>query len=202
LLKAKTLEDGSLAFVSKEELEAARASDLPLNHFRATVHPVDQVADATFDSDNAYVFVPRNYDEYHALLVRLVDESGFAFIAMTNLRNREGFYRLAKWQDHLVVQRLYWPDECNEFEAPEIGCDNATFNAATGMIQRIAQPFDADAYRSSVKERMLELAATLDPDAPRPEVSEQRPAPAPTEDLQAILNAFGPEPSTPQRASA
>lgn len=199
LLKAKELDDNTLAFVPKESLEDARKSALPLNVMRCTVHPAAEVEAATFPSDSAYVLVPRNRDEYHDLLVKLVEDSGKAFVAQINLRNHEGFYRLSVWKGSLVVQRLYWPGEVNEFEAYTTNIERPVFNAAVGMIERVEEPFDADTYVSTSKERLVELIASLDPNAPAPAAAPagqpRRAAETSTQDLLAALSAFGEAPT-------
>lgn len=192
LLKARELDDKTLAFVPKESLEDARKSALPLNVMRCTVHPATEVEAATFPSDSAYVFVPRNRDEYHDLLVRLVDDSGKAFVAQTNVRNHENFYRLSTWNGSLVIQRLYWPSEVNLFGSFDATIDKPVFNAAVAMIERVEEPFDPDTYVSTSKERLLELIAALDPNAPAPAAAPaSQPRRVPTEDLLSALSAFG-----------
>lgn len=188
LRKAKDV-DGTLHFVDKDEIDAAKKSDLPLNVLRPTVHPVADVWNNVWDSDNAYVFLPRIADEYHALLVRLIQDSGRAFVGMCNLRNNEGFFRLDVWQGHIVVQKVYWPGECNEFEPVPTSCDDETYEAAVSfIIDRTEKPFVPDEYQSTVKARLLALTSNLtgDPGDAVPVV-----APAPKESLLDALRAFG-----------
>lgn len=190
LRKAKDI-DGTLHFVDKDEIDAAKASELPLNVLRPTVHPIDDVWNTVWDSDNAYVFLPRVADEYHALLVRLIKDSGRAFVGMCNLRNHEGFFRLDVWQGHIVVQKVYWPEECNAFDPVPADCDDETYNAAVSfIIDRTEKPFVPEEYQSQVKARLVALTSTLTGDA-GDAVPTTTVASAPKQSLLDALKAFG-----------
>lgn len=193
LAKAKELDDGVLAFVDVEAVKEARTSTLPLNVMRATVHPAEEVENATFPSDMAYVLVPRNRDEYHDLLVDLVANSDKAFVAQINLRNTEGFYRLTEWRGSLVVQRLYWPSDVNDFTEYKVGVDSAVYNAAYSMIERVEQEFNPATYVATSRERLEALTAALDPTAASPAVPAGTPRPKVDvqADLLSILTSFG-----------
>lgn len=188
LRKAKDI-DGDLKFVEKDEIDAARASDLPVNVLRLTVHPKDEVWNKLWDSDNAYVFIPRNADEWFALLLRLVETTDKAFIGMCNLRNHEGLFRLDVWQGHIVVQKVVWPDEINEFDALPIQADDTLFEAAIAMIEKVEQPFDPTNYKSQVKDKLAAITTSLggDPFAAVPSVPSKSESKL---DVLAALQAF------------
>lgn len=155
--KAKDI-DGTLVRMTVEDIAEAKTSDLPSNRFVATVHPADEVLNSTYDSDNAYLFLPSDDDpEALAMLTHVIDKSGKAFIAMVNLRNNEGLFRLTTWRGYVVVQKLYWPDDCNSFDDVTAECDEVLAAAGQSFVDKITKPFDADEYKSSVKERLLEM---------------------------------------------
>lgn len=152
---------GELVRVSVEEIAAARESKLPKNVFNATVVTTADVENVTWHADHSYVFVPTRMDEYYGLATRLVAESGKSFVAMANVKNNEGFYKLAVWQNYLVLQKLHWPEECETFGAVEPDCDQNVFDAAMNMLDKMERPFDADQFRSTVKQQLEALESGL-----------------------------------------
>jgi non-homologous end joining protein Ku len=191
LLKAKMLDDNdkTLVFVSPDDVKDARRSDLPVNVMQCTVHSAADIEAATFPSDTAYVFTPRNRDDYYNLLVDLAANSDKAFVAQCNVRNHEGFYRLVEWRGSLCIQRLYWPYEVNEFDRYVVGADKAVYNAGYAMIERIETDFDPDTYVATTAAKLAALSPTgarpaAPATAPRPTVNSK-------DDLLAALSAFG-----------
>lgn len=158
--KAKEL-GGELIRVDAAEVSAARKSDLPLNVFRASVHPKAEVENVTWHADNSYVFIPKVVDEYYGLAVRMIEESDMALIAMTNVSNHEGFYRLVTWKGNIVLQKLHWPEECESFDTVSPECDDNVVEAAMSMLNKMVKPFDADVFKSGVKQNLQALEANL-----------------------------------------
>lgn len=187
LHKAKEI-GGELVRVDVEQVTEARTSQLPLNVFRASIHPVADVADATWHADNSYVFIPNRADEYFGLAVKMVSESGKAFVAMSNVRNSEGFYRLEVWKGYLVMQKLHWPEECETFTPINVECDDSVFAAAMNMLDKMEEPFDADGFRSSVKLQLESLESALWNGTEIPAMG--TPLPVEKPDLLAVLAAF------------
>lgn len=185
--KAKDV-GGELIRVAVEEVVAARKSQLPVNVFRATVCPENEVANATWHADSSYVFIPNRVDDYYALAVRLVNESDKAFVAMANVRNSEGFYRLETWKGYLVLQKLHWPEECETFEPVNGQCDDNVYAAAMSMLDKMESPFDAATFRSTVKIQLENLESALWGDPP---VTVGRSVPVEKPDLLAVLAAYG-----------
>ncbi len=190
LTRAKKLDDSSIVPVDATVVAETQKSTLPLNIIKATVHPPADVWNSTYTGDNAYVFVPRIVDEYHALLVRLVSESGHTFVGLCNLRNNEGLFRLDVWQGYIVVQKLLWPEECNEFPTTEIdGCDDDTLADFVAVLERKAQPFVASEYRNTARDRLEALNASLaGEEVPASAIT--IPTPAPKPNLRDLLAAF------------
>lgn len=185
--RAKDIGDGELVRVNQEDIAEARTSDLPLNVFNATIHPTKDVLDVTWDSDNAYVFMPAVRNPGYELFVRLVKDSGVAFVAMCNLRNNEGLFRLDIWRGNLVVQKLLWPADCNAIEPAENTCPDLVFEANAARLRNLTEPFEADVYRSSVKERLAALQEQLATGVSVPKKRVEKPA----ESWDDLLNAFG-----------
>lgn len=191
-VKARDIGDGQLVKVDSEEVEAARRSVLPLNVFQATAHPRNEIETVTFPDDKAYVFTPRQTDEYFAVLYDLVETSDYAFVAVTNVRNSEGFFQLTTWNNCLVLQKLRWPSDVNHFTPAATVVKPELRDAALNMIERLASPFDQESYMnglSTVKERLKALVEALEGNEPE-KVSSQETV-TNTPDLLALLNDFG-----------
>lgn len=187
-VKGRDIGDGVFARVSADEVAAARTSELPLNLFDATVHPKADVEAATYSDDNAYVFVPRVADEYFAVLVKMIEDDDNAFVAMANVRNSEGFFGLRVWNGQIVLQKLLWPEDLNEFDVNDTEASDDLFEAAKLMLGRISAPFDADTYRSGVRDRLSAINDAMTGDSPEARVER---ASAPATNLLAALESFG-----------
>lgn len=190
LHKARELEDGTLVRVSDDDVKEARKSKLPLNVFQATVHPIEDVEQGTYPGDNAYAFVPRQEDEYFAALVALVRDSGKAFIAQTNVRNFESLYRLVVWNDMIVLQKLLYPEDLNEFAPTTVEAPEAITQAAEGMLERIVQEFDPADYRSASRERLAALVEAIENGDAPPAADTDTSSTASADDLLAAIESF------------
>lgn len=186
-VKARETDDG-LVKVTKEELEAARTSELPVNVFRATVHPREEVELHTYSGDKSYVFTPKHPDEYFALLLSMISNPDNAFVAICNVKKIEGFYRLKVWNGNIVLEKLLWPESLNQFDTLRFETDHAVVGAAEAMIDRIRTPFDPDNYRSSVLDRLRAINEALG-GTPDPK-KVQTPKPHKV-DLLSALDSFG-----------
>ena len=186
-VKARETDEG-LVKVTKEELEAVRISDLPLNVFRATVHPREEVEQHTYSGDKAYVFTPSHPDEYFALLVSMVGNPDNAFVAICNVKKNEGFYRLKVWNGNIVLEKLLWPESLNGFEPLNLETDERVVGAADAMIDRIRTPFDPEDYRSSVLDRLRAINEALGgtPDPKKVKAPKEHKV-----DLLSALDSFG-----------
>lgn len=153
--------DGVIVTVEKDELTAARTSELTLNTFRPTIHPRDQVEASTFVGDKSYVFTPNSVDEYFGLVTQMIADPENAFVGLCNVRNNEGFYRLQLWNGNIVLQKLLWPEDLNEFSSVEVNVSEDLQEAAGAMVERIKTDFDPSEYRSSIRERIRAINAAL-----------------------------------------
>lgn len=189
MLKGKELEDGTLIQVSPDELAAARASELPDNVLTITPHNREKVWNATWTADNAYVFVPKVVNEYYALMVELIRSGDLAYVGMCNLRNSEGLFRLDVWREMIVVQKLVWPEDCNEIDPVGGDCDQETVDQFRAVLTKKQIDFDTDKYRSSVKEQVVAMTEAIAGGAiaPKPAKSEK---PKPGANLASALAAL------------
>ena len=169
-----------------EQVEEVRASTLPDNAFVANIHPRGSFEQMVRPSDKAYVFVPHLVDEMYSLLRNLVADSQYSFVAKTKVRGSESFYMLDVWGDNVIVQKLCWPAEVNQFDNPSDGeASTKVTEAAEGMLDRLSSDFKVDDYESEQYERLVEIA--FGAEAVRKEQS-----PKDTSDeLVSLLDAFG-----------
>lgn len=174
LAKAKEQEDGTLVRVTKADIEAAKASDLPENVLNLTVHPRNEVEGSTYPTRFAYVFYPKALLPQYGLLLDLVAEPDLAFIGQCNLRGTEKLLRLERWGDNLVVRALWYPEYLNEREAIEVDYDSALLTEFLPLIESRVESFDPEKYQNGVRERILALtgeanAAVAEAAAPKAE---------------------------------
>jgi non-homologous end joining protein Ku len=149
--------DDGLAFVSAEDVAEARKSDLPLNVCNVTIHPAETVNDCLFPADNSYVFEPALANEHYAALVSAVADPRFVFLAAMNLRNHEGLFRIVVHNDALVVQKMYWPEDLNEIDLPDVETTPQLVNAVSAMVSALMVDFDPESYTSGVREKVAAI---------------------------------------------
>lgn len=162
LSKAKQVGDDLIA-MSPEEIAEAKKSTLDPNVLRLTVHPKEEVWNSTWLQGNAYVFVPKVANEFYALMVRLIQDSGKAFVGLCNLRNSEGLFRLDVWRDLIVVQKLLEPDGINPTEPVTADCEQEDLEGFLAVLDKKVKPFDPTSYTTSTRERLEALTAALTP---------------------------------------
>lgn len=182
--RARDTDDG-LVRVTKEEYEAARHSDLPLNHCRVSVHPAEQVDTLTRPSGQGYVFIPDVDSREHDLVLAL-SMADQALVAAVNVRHFEGLYRLQSWNGNLVLQRLLWPKELNEFAPREIDVDAAHLDAGLTMLDRLSDDFEPEDYVATTRQKLEALNAALE----GTEI-ESTPRTERRDDLLDVLSSFG-----------
>lgn len=190
LLSAKELDDGTLKFVDKDEVDEARTSDLPLNLAEVKVFRASDVDGRIWTDPNggAFVFMPQASNDHYAALVEAIDSGEHVFLGVANIRNSESFFRLRTWAGNLVVEKILWPDEVNEFEEIEVTSSSRLAGAITEMVRGLEDEFDPEQFQSSTKTALAALAERLNDseDAPRPE----RPERTEKVDLLAQIEAF------------
>ena len=185
----------TLVQVDVQAIEEAKASSLPKNVVNLTVHPAAQVDRELYPSEaNGYVFTPDDNDPvdlaWYQLLVRLVSDKSNAYLSVARVRgNDEGLFRLSTWNNRLVLQRVLYPHEVNEYEElPTINVDSATFEKAEAMVTKLVQPFDPDEYSNNVTERLAAMGQAFV--TGEYEVSVPMPVEEVAVDLAAALDAF------------
>lgn len=190
LLSAKELDDGTLKFVDGDEVDEARTSDMPLNLAEVKVFRASDVDGRiwTDPKGGAFVFTPQSSNDHYAALVEAIGSGEHVFLGVANIRNSESFFRLRAWAGNLVVEKILWPDEVNEFDEVEVTSSSRLAGAITEMVRGMEDEFDPEQFTSSTKQALTELAERLSDgdDSPRPE----RPEREEQVDLLAQIEAF------------
>ena len=160
-------EDGNLIPVNTEAVEAAKASSLPLNILNLTAHNADEIERHMFPSNNnAYIFEPviKNSSnkviddpvntQWHDFLNVLVRDSEATFVGMCNLRNHEGLFRLSHYQGYIVIQKMLYPEDLNQYEPIRPELDASVRDKALSVVRAMVQPFNPDDYQNAVARRV------------------------------------------------
>lgn len=165
LVRSVTNDEGEVITVDQAGIEAAKESLLPPNVLTATVHDACTVDQQLFPSDhNAYVLEPDTTDpantKWHDFIVGVLsnDKCEKTLIGMCNLRNSEALFRVSVWRGHLVIQRQKFPSEIHDHDLIEKhDVSKAEIQKGLAMLDKLAQPFDAEAYRNTIAERQQAL---------------------------------------------
>jgi hypothetical protein len=165
-------DDGNLVPVNAEAVEAAKTSNLPMNILNLTAHNADEIERHMFPSNNnAYIFEPviKNSSnkviddpvntQWHDFLNVLVRDSDASFIGMCNLRNHEGLFRLSHYQGYIVIQKMLYPEDLNQYEAIRPELDPVVRDKALSVVRSMVQPFNPDEYKNMVARRVEEATS-------------------------------------------
>ena len=193
-------EDGKIKLVSDQAVETAKTSVLPPNIMTVNAHNLEEVNDHLFPApNNAYVMQPviKNQknkavpdpvnDKWYDFINAIVTDSpDIVFMGMCNLRNSEALFRLGIYQGHIMVQRMLYPEDLNQYDVVRPSLSETEHAKAMMIAQRMVTPFDVDDYRDVVSER-LDIALAVDSDGVVPE---RQPSIEEEFDLEAALDAF------------
>jgi non-homologous end joining protein Ku len=193
-------DDGNLVPVNTDAIEQAKTSDLPLNILNLTAHAADDLDSYLFPSNNnAYIFEPviKNSSnkiiddpvntQWHDFINVIVRESEAVFIGRCNLRNFEGLYKLSHYQGYLVVQKMLYPEDLNQYETIRPELDSVVLDKALSVVQSMVKPFDPDSYGNVISDRLIQATSEdFDPSSLTPAARSE----AASIDLANALDSF------------
>jgi len=181
--------------VAADAIAKAKESSLPKNVVNMTVHPATQVDRLLYQSDtNGYVFTPDDSDpanvNWHDLLLRLLADRNKAFISKANVRGNEGLYRISTWNGRIVLQRVLYPAEVNEYDdVTPNPVAHETVEKFEAWVENQSAAFDPDDYEDNVTANLAAMSEAFASGE-----AEYNPAPVAVEtvevDLLAALEAF------------
>ena len=154
-------EDGERHIVDKAAVDEARKSELEANSMHLTIHDLREMDGQVWPNGTkkSFVFVPDSSKESNVVieraLIRAVSLNKFGFLAVVNLRNHEGVFRLVEWRGHLVVQPQVYTDALKPHEPHEPFrlAKEATEKIET-LCDMLSTPFDASDYINDTKRRV------------------------------------------------
>ena len=165
-------DDGNLVQVNSEAIQEAKTSDLPLNIINLTAHNSEEVERHLFPSNNnAYIFDPviKNSSnkviddpvntQWHDFMNVLIRDSEATFVGMCNLRNNEGLFKMSHYQGYIVVQKMLYPENLNQYEPIHPELDAVVRDKALSVVRAMVQPFNPDSYKNVISERIAEAAS-------------------------------------------
>lgn len=185
------------AVLTQDQINEQKGSILPKDIVNLTVHDKAEVEKYLFPGQtNAYVFIPDSKDpaneQWYAMLLRLIDESGKAFVATANIKNFEGIFRLSTWRGNLIVQKQVFPEDLNPHADPELRypCDEKALAKGKVVVDKLTKPFDFETYRNTEGEALRNLVENVKAGTVETGVAVKSAASAEL-DLDSILDAFG-----------
>lgn len=172
LARAVENADGSISVVDPDILKEVRESELSQNIMDINVHTLDDVNDHLFPSPhNAYIMQPviknakgkavpdPTNDKWYDLITTTVREaSDLVLMGICNLRNSEALYRLSIYQGHLMVQRMLYPEDLNQYEPVKPTLPPAEEKKALLFARKLVTPFELGAYEDASKGRIQQAA--------------------------------------------
>lgn len=115
--------------------------------------------------DTAYNVVPDpSSPKPYALLLSAMEESGKVAVARFVMRTKEHLATVRPLNGRLVLSTMVYADEVNdpaEFEAleavAEVEVSDKERKVAETLIESLSEPFDADEYKDTYREKVLDL---------------------------------------------
>ena len=190
-------EDGNYEMIDLDVLKAAKESTLPKNVMSVSAHPTDEVTAHLHPSDHkSYILTPvikgdKNKvkpdpinDKWYDFITTVVrDAEGITFLSLANVRGHEGLYRFGIYQGHLMLQRMLWPEDLNQFEQIRPELKPTEHEKALRIAAKMVEHFDPASYSDRTPERVkIALASGAAPEIAEPELD--------SFDLEAALDAF------------
>jgi hypothetical protein len=175
-------DDGNLVQVNSDAIQDAKTSDLPLNVINLTAHSSEEIERFLFPSNNnAYIFDPviKNSSnkiindpvntQWHDFMNVLIRDSEATFVGMCNLRNYEGLFKMSHYQGYIVVQKMLYPENLNQYDPVRPELDPVVRDKALSVVRSMIQPFNPDAYKNAISERITEaVSKDFDPESFKP----------------------------------
>lgn len=161
VVKGYELPGGSYVVITDEELAALDPKAVRTIEIEEFVDLVD--IDPIF-YDNAYYLAPDGATKPYALLTRALTEEGKVGIAHFVLRTKQYLAAIRPQDGHLLLSTMVYADEVNDpasvpelVEAAEIEVSDKELAMARQLVETLAAEFDADRFRDTYREAVLEL---------------------------------------------
>jgi DNA end-binding protein Ku len=108
----------------------------------------------------AYWLLPdEGAEKPYLLLARALEETGKVGVAKVVIRNKQHLACLRVWDDKLMLETMYYPDEIRRPEKVEIKgrLQKAEVDMAKSLVRNLSEPFDAEKYDDTYRKELLAL---------------------------------------------
>jgi DNA end-binding protein Ku len=132
----------------------------------------------------AYYLLPsQGAEKPYRLLVRALAETGKVGIAKVVIRNKQHLACLRTYDDYLLLETMYYPDEIRDPARldGDIGAarlQKAEVEMAKSLVENLSEPFRPEKYTDAYRKELLDLirAKAKGKELPEPEAAEEEEA--------------------------
>jgi DNA end-binding protein Ku len=188
IVKAFEYEKGEWVYMADEDFAAAAAENHRTIDIRAFV-PYEDI-DPIFFERTYYLAPQEEGAKVYALLVRAMENSGFAAVAKWVMRDRQNLGLLRIREGVITLERMHFADEIRPVEelAPkDVEVNKQELGMAEQLIEQFSGTFDPGEYRDTYRDALCEI---IEAKRKGEEIRvEQEPEPEAPTDLMAALRA-------------
>jgi DNA end-binding protein Ku len=126
----------------------------------------------------AYYLLPaKGAEKPYRLLVRALDETGKVGIARVVIRNKQHLACLRPYDDVLLLETMYYPDEVRNPQSldGDLGTaklQKAEVELAKALVENLSEPFKPEKYDDQYRKELLDLIKAKAKGQPLPEPEE------------------------------
>lgn len=190
--RCKAKDDGTLVHFTAAEVAAIKGG-MAGKHLALKLHRADEV-DHLRPTGTVLLFQPagQGSEAVVGVLMSILEEGGVALMGKVTLRKkgRTKIMRLRATDHGLELEEVANPEGVYAFEAvhyPQPSAPEAVM--VSQLVESLITPFDAEAYRSDVAERIDAAMAAKTGTAPTAGTADAKPGPAPVADLSSLIAA-------------
>lgn len=163
--KMKDVGGNQFVAVPAEAIEAVKEVE-STSGLTLAAHPYE--TDRLLPGGDCWIVEPAmgDQDKFHAVLLELVDEAGrvdtesgpkMLVGEFSVKKGSNKFVRLERWNGHIVLRSLLWPEDLHEFETHEVPADPKLLAMASQLIEAQAEDFDPEEYREKLRQELDKL---------------------------------------------
>jgi len=146
------------------QIKEAKVSTLPKNVLEVTIHPASAKDQLWATSrNNSFLFVPDDEDPENVNMANvfkaMLESDDYLLVSVANIRNNEGFYRLAIWRGQITLEPVVYTDDLNPHETVSTEMEGDLPKVALGVAKALAVDFDAGVYVNERKARLMAIEA-------------------------------------------
>jgi DNA end-binding protein Ku len=181
IVRGFEIEKGQYVEIGDEDLDRL---DIELTH---SIDICDFVSLEEIDPvyyRKAYYLLPsQGAEKPYRLLVRALAETGKVGIAKVVIRNKQHLACLRTYEDYLLLETMYYPDEIRNPASldGDIGAarlQKAEVEMAVSLVENLGEPFKPEKYNDAYRKELLDLirAKAKGKKLPEPEAEEEEEA--------------------------